>query len=163
MRELFVRFAKEFFGYCESDVDILRIEYLELRKQFLEIADINPFQYITKAGVCMAFYRSKYFQPETIAIIKENEKEMNSKGSIAWLNTFRGVQHALNGGEINVCGAKVDGFNHETNTVYQYHGFFSHGCPKCYSVDTINNVNHEIMGDLHKKTIERSKQIIDAG
>ena len=70
----------------------------------------------------MAIYRSKYLQPEIIVIIKENQNEMYSKGSIAWLNTFTGVQHALNGGEINICGAKVDGFNHETSTVYQFTG-----------------------------------------
>jgi hypothetical protein len=76
---------------------------------------------------------------------------MYSKGSITWLNTFTGVQQALNGGEVDICGATVDGFKYETNTVYQYHGFFWHGCPKCYNVDTINNVSHETMGDLYKK------------
>jgi len=81
-------FQKEFFEYCDSDVDILRRGCLELRKQFLEIADIDPFQYITIAGVCMAIYRSKYLQPETIAIIKEDKKGMYSKGSITWLNTY---------------------------------------------------------------------------
>ena len=33
---------------------------MELRKQFLEIADIDPFQYITIASVCMAIYRAHY-------------------------------------------------------------------------------------------------------
>jgi hypothetical protein len=144
-------FQKEFLEYCDSDVDILRRGCLELRKQFLEIANIDPFQYITIAGVCMAIYRTKYLQPKTIAIIKENKKEMYSKGSISWLNTFTNVQHALNGGEVTICGAKVDGFNQETNTVYQYHGCFWHGCPNCYNEDTINNVNHETMGDLYQK------------
>lgn len=74
---------------------------------------------------------------------------MYSKESVTWLNTFTNVQHALNGGEISICGTKVDGFNQKTNTVYQYHGCFWHGCPKCYSKDTINNIKHETMGDLH--------------
>jgi G:T-mismatch repair DNA endonuclease (very short patch repair protein) len=100
---------------------------------------------------------------ETIAVIKQSKKEMFSNGSITWLNTFSNVQHALNGGEINICGKKVDGFNKETNTVYQYHGCFWHGCPKCYNEDTINNKNHETMGDLYEKTKERNKQITDAG
>jgi len=55
---------------------------LELRKQFLKIADIDPFQYITIASVCMAIYRSKYLQPETIAVVKDNKKNMYSKSSI---------------------------------------------------------------------------------
>jgi len=52
-------FQKEFFEYCDSDVDILQRGCLEPRKQFLEIAGIDPFQNITIAGVCMAIYRSK--------------------------------------------------------------------------------------------------------
>jgi len=80
-----------------------------------------------------------------------------------WLNTFKNVQHALNGGEVTTCGSKVDGFNQESNAVYQFHGCFWHGCPKCYNDDTINNINHKTMGDLYEKTKEKSRQIIDAG
>jgi hypothetical protein len=102
-------FQKEFIEYCDSDVDILRRVCLELRKQFLEIANIDPFQYITIAGVCMAIYRTKYLQPKTIAIIKDDKKEMYSKGSISWLNKFENVRHALNGGELAICGANLTG------------------------------------------------------
>jgi hypothetical protein len=114
----------------------------------LDIADTDPFQYTTIASVCMAIYRSKYLQQKTIAIIKDVKKEMYSKNSIAWFNTFKNVQHALNGGEINICGAKVNGFNKDSNTVYQFHGCVWHGCLECYNEDTINNMNHETMGDL---------------
>jgi hypothetical protein len=67
-------FQKAFLIYCDSDVDILRRGCLQLRKQFLEIADIDPFQYITIVGVCMTIYRTKYLQPKTIGIIKEDKK-----------------------------------------------------------------------------------------
>src|SRR5262249_2371207 len=50
-------FKKELIEYCRSDVDILRRGCLELRKQFLEIANIDPFRYLTIASVCMAIYR----------------------------------------------------------------------------------------------------------
>jgi hypothetical protein len=50
-------FKKELYDYCNSDVDTLRRGCLELRKQFLEIANIDPFRYITIAGVCMVIYR----------------------------------------------------------------------------------------------------------
>ena len=99
----------------------------------------------------MAIYRSKYLQPKTIAVVKDNKKEMYSKSSITWLNTFKKVQHALNGTEVTICGSKVDGFNQENNIVYQFHAGFWHGCPKCYHDDTINNIDHETMGDLHEK------------
>lgn len=156
-------FQKEFMEYCNSDVDILCRGCLEHRKQFLEIANIDLFQYITIASVCMGIYRSKYLQENTMTVIKSDKKDMFSEASIAWFSTFQGVQHALNGGEVMTCGAKVDGFNKETNTVYQYHGCFWHGCLDCYHEDTINNINHETMGDLREKTRRRSKQIKDAG
>ena len=67
-------FQKEFIEYCDSDVDILQRGCLDLWKQFLETADIDPFRYITIAGVCMAIYRSKYLEPKTNGIIKEDKK-----------------------------------------------------------------------------------------
>lgn len=116
-------FRKELVEYCNSDVDILRGGCLELRKLFLEIANKDQFQYITIAAVCISIYRSKYLQENTISVIKDTR------------------QDALNGGEVIICGANVDGFNKTTNTVYQYHGWFQHRCTKCYQEDTINTVN----------------------
>ena len=42
---------KEIVEYCRSDVDILRNGSLNLRKDFLDIANIDPFQYLTIASV----------------------------------------------------------------------------------------------------------------
>jgi len=90
-------FQKEFVEYCEADVNILRKGCIELRKQFLEIADIDPFQYITIASVCMGIYRAHYIADDAgdadndndaddgfvhynkIAIVQDNKKEMYSK------------------------------------------------------------------------------------
>jgi G:T-mismatch repair DNA endonuclease (very short patch repair protein) len=41
---------------------------------------------------------------------------------------------------VKICGAKVDGFDEKTNTAYQYHGCFWHGCKKCYNQDFINKI-----------------------
>jgi len=119
----------------------------------------------------MAIYRAHYIYEggdwyvhhNKIAIVKDDRKEIYNKNSITWLNTFPKVQHALNGGEVTLYGKKVDGFNQETNTVYQFHGCFWHGCPEFNHEDTINNINHETMVDLYEKTKERIKQITDAG
>jgi len=47
----------------------------------------------------------------------------------------RYVQHVDNGGEFTVPGTnfKVDGYCAETNTIYEFHGCFYHGCPTCYT------------------------------
>ena len=46
------------------------------------------------------------------------------------------LQHVGNTGEYYVPGATfaVDGFRCETNIVYEFHGCFWHGCPKCYPI-----------------------------
>lgn len=156
-------FRKEIEEYCDSDVDILRRGCLELRKQFLEIANVDPFCYLTIASVCMAIYRYKYIQPNTIAVVNTEQKEQHSKQSITWLETFPGVTHALNGGEATICGSRVDGYCESNNTVYQYHGCFWHGCPRCYRPDTINEVNKNSMGDLYNKTRERTEKMRRTG
>ncbi|GFU28957.1 DNA_pol_B_2 domain-containing protein [Trichonephila clavipes] len=78
-------FRKEIMKYCDSDVYILRRGCLEMRKLFLKIADIDPFRYVTLAGVCMAIYRSKFLKEGTIAIDEDIKQDVYSKKSIACL------------------------------------------------------------------------------
>ena len=52
-------FREEMYKYCRSDVDILRKGCLKLRELFLQVATIDPFQYITIASVCSAIYRNE--------------------------------------------------------------------------------------------------------
>ncbi|KAL4083555.1 hypothetical protein QTP88_028871 [Uroleucon formosanum] len=157
---------EELVAYCTSDVDILRRGCLELRKQFLEIVNIDPFRYTTIAGVCMAIYRLKYLLKDTIAVLDKEKNECYSKQSITWLQNFnnKNISHALNGGEKTIAGNKVDGFDNKSKTVYQFHGCFWHGCTKCFKDrEIINNISHETMDDLYQKTIERSTAIKNAG
>ncbi|GFW64855.1 DNA_pol_B_2 domain-containing protein [Trichonephila clavipes] len=69
-------FRKEIMKYWDSDVDILRRGCLEMRKLFLKIADIDPFRYVTLAGVCMAIYRSKFLKEGTIAIDEDIKQDV---------------------------------------------------------------------------------------
>jgi len=54
-------FKHKMYKYCQSDVDILRRGCMKLRELFIQISDIDPFQYITIASVCHAIYRSRFF------------------------------------------------------------------------------------------------------
>ena len=166
-------FKKEILEYCRSDVDILRRGIMKLREDFIKLENIDPLRYITIASVCMTIYRSNYMPKDTIAIVPEYSKTDNySKMSIIWLNYMSksknlNIQHALNGGEkeltIDNKTYKLDGFCKETNTVYEFHGCFWHGCPNCYKPNIINSKNQRDMGTLNGLTIEKRETIKSAG
>ena len=163
-------FKKELREYCDSDVDILRRSMLKFRKDFIELENIDPLQYVTIASVCMAIYRSKYMPAKTIGVVKDVTRgECYSKISIAWIDWIAQrynvkIQHALNGGEVTLKGiGKVDGFCEQTNTVYEFQGCFWHGCSSCYSDDSINTKNQMDMLTLRKRTLEKNGLIREAG
>ena len=64
-------FEKEMYKYCNSDVDILRRGCTKLRELFMQIAHIDPFQYITIASVCQAIYRNEFLPENTIGVCSE--------------------------------------------------------------------------------------------
>ena len=156
---------EEQLSYCHSDVDLLRRGMMTFREDFLDVANIDPLQYITIASVCLAIYRSRFLPENSIAIIDQTVNDQYSKESIGWLNSFENpdIKHALNGREVGILGERVDGFDEITNTVYQYHGCFWHGCPDCYEPDSINPVNKTKMADLYQATMNRSTAITGAG
>lgn len=156
-------FRKEMRDYCEDDVRILRLSCIRFRDLFLEISNIDPFQYITIASVCQTIYKNRYLQENTIAISENVNHGSFSSKAIAWLSQFDGVKHALNGGEQKIKIGKdvfcVDGYDPKTNTVYEFHGCYFHGCNKCFSKEDKNSKLKVSMGELYDKTIERDNKI----
>lgn len=75
------------------------------------------------------------------------------------------IQHALSPqGEVRIPNiGKVDGFCHETNTVYEFHGDFWHGNPIKYQPHNVNPVSNKTYGELYQKTIERDQNIRNLG
>nr|XP_042904476.1 uncharacterized protein LOC122270590 [Parasteatoda tepidariorum] len=108
----------------------------------------------------MACFRSQHITPKTIAMVPVHgyASDNYSRDSIRWLDFIsvsegRHISHALNGrGEVIIDGLKVDGFCAETNTIYQYHGCFYHGCEKCFDPDAVNPVSGETMNKLRTQT-----------
>ncbi len=58
---------------------------------------------------------------------------------------------------------KPDGFDPNTNTIYEFYGDYFHGNPLVYKADVINHKNKKTCGELYKKTLERESIIKDAG
>jgi len=89
-----------------------------------------------------------------------------SKSQILWLNfiaTYNNIyiQHAENDGEYTIPTTKykADGYCHETNTIYEYHGSYWHGDPNIYNKNEINKVNKKTFGELYANT-QKKEQII---
>ena len=61
-------FRKEMREYCRSDVDILKRSCIVFRQQFLDVSNVDPFQYITIASVCLNIFKNQHLKKATIAI-----------------------------------------------------------------------------------------------
>ena len=143
-----------------------------MRELFINISNIDPFQYITIASVCHAIYRNEFLPTNTIGIVNETPTDNYSIKSIKWLkyvslkNNFN-IVHACNGGEqaIQIGGQryKVDGYCKKSNSVFQFHGCFYHGCPKCYNGHEINEKTGIYMYILYQNTLRIENLIKSLG
>jgi hypothetical protein len=91
-----------------------------------------------------------------------------SKGAMEWIELIESfddkkISHALNGGEHRIGKYSIDGYCKETNTCYEYHGCFWHGCTTCYNPNTINPFTNRTNGDLYQKTLDRENYIRSKG
>ena len=103
-----------------------------------------------------AFYPKHSASPESLRWLEQEAKRRKIH-----------IHHATcgHGGERWVERAPVDGYNHETRTVFQYHGCHWHGCRKCYSNDRNKIVahNNQTREDRFKATVERTEALRAAG
>jgi hypothetical protein len=155
-------FQQQMYEYCKSDVDILRQGCIIFRQLFLDVANIDPFQYITITSVCFAIYRNECLPENTVALVEENPTDVFSIKSIKWLKYLslkhnNNIKHACNGGEQKVGSLKVDGIC--GNTVYQFHGCYFHGCPTCFNPATVNKHSGKQMSDLYDATLKHEEAI----
>lgn len=170
-------FQKELLRYCKSDVDILRRCCQQFRTLFMEITQkdgnqgIDPFvSCITIASACSLVFRSNFLQHNSIGIIPPHGYRPEEKQSLMgyqWLaylanteNVY--IQHSRNKGEKHIGPYKLDGY-YETEkgekTAFEFHGCFWHGCPHCYSRQTLNPVCNMSMSELHMRTLEKKKYL----
>jgi hypothetical protein len=167
----------ELLEYCQSDVDILKRACLEFRRVFMSITKLNendegvdPFlENLTIASVCHLVYRRNFMAPNSIALIPESgyaRKDSSSFKSKLWLkfisirdNIF--IQHSLNGYEKRIGIYKVDGYCESTDTIFEFHGCFFHGCVRCFSPETYNKLLQKSMCDIfsqHNTRIDYLRQ-----
>ncbi len=60
--------------------------------------------------------------------------------AVKWLSWMehseeKQIQHARNGREMSICGFFVDGYEHETRTIYEFHGCKTHSYQNCHALN----------------------------
>ena len=141
---------------------------LEFRELFRDVTDIDPFEKcLTIASACNLVYRTNFLQEDTIAIIPPHgyhPKVKQSNIALKWLSYTAEkndifVQHKWSGGEKSVGRYFLDGYHEETNTAYEFHGCFRHGCLNCYARYTVNPVTGKTMHNLYMATVEKTSYL----
>lgn len=89
-----------------------------------------------------------------------------SKVETEWLDYLKipnDLQHRKVILKINDKTIKPDGFDPDTNTIYEFYGDYWHGNPKTFKPTDVNPENKKSYGKLYKDTIKREKLIQAAG
>ena len=149
-------------------------------QRFTKVCNLQRHHQTCSAGK-MAIYcpGTKVEAPQTAFEKVMYPNTSYSKQALLWLDREakrRGIHihHAMcgHGGERwlprgggKMKSSPVDGYNHETRTVFQYHGCPFHGCPKCYSSNREQTVvtNGKPPEQLYQATMNRSAFLRKSG
>ena len=166
-------FRKEMLDYCLQDVRILLAAIQVAVREDFDLMDFDGMaECCTIASKTMMFFRHDFLKDNTIGVISQTGiagHRNQSREGLLWLLLqeidYPGLQHALSAqGEKVLLKRPVDGFHSESKTVFQFHGCFWHGCPKCYQDRAAQNtVNGETFDTLYIKTAKQTQQLKNAG
>lgn len=172
---------EELEKYCHSDVMVLRTACEKFIEEFREEAGFNPIEKCaTIASACNLFWRRELIPPNTIAIEPtrgwRGARVNQSKVALQWLCFedsklgYNKIKHVRSGGEqsLSVEGKiyKVDGYNAESKTVYEFHGCFYHACPDCFPKQRYRKHNchpDRSLAEVYEATCKKTQQLRDAG
>ena len=147
------------------------------RARFTQACNLQRHTQTRAQGKTVIEYQAERVEAPQTAFEKAfYPKHTASPESLRWLEQEAArrtihIHHAAcgHGGERWVERAPVDGYNHETRTVFQYHGCHWHGCRKCYPYDrnkiiTRNNQTREDRYNRwYKATVKRTEALQAAG
>lgn len=162
---------RDLVDYCRMDVIILRLGCLTFCKTFQELTNVNPMKHaFTMSSVCNGVYRATYMPKDTIPFIPAKgyvPHTNHSQGSLEWLSHVGvkegcRIQHAANQGErdLDIPGVgKVDGYDEENKTVYEYNGCLFHGCDRCYPPEMAHPLSGKPMHQLLRETVRKAQKI----
>lgn len=91
-------------------------------------------------------------------------RKNNSKLENEWLSLFNiSNQYRQFKIKINDLTYKVDGFDPNTHTVYEFYGDFWHGNPERFNHSDTNMIVHKTFGELYNQTFAKENNLRSAG
>ncbi|TKR73904.1 hypothetical protein L596_021151 [Steinernema carpocapsae] len=177
-------FDRELEEYCRSDVNLLRKGFLEFRKMYMNITELDPIvNGCTIASYLMKVYKITLLEPDTISYIREKGYNafQNQSGLalkyLSWLkeaNQWPILQTKLSDeGEkkIDLGGGKfflADGFippldSSSKGTVIEIDGCHLHGCLKCFPVRQDIAINKKTHSMNHNLTMRKKMRLEKLG
>ena len=118
----------------------------------------NPGQIPAVKRKVRATCLKKYGVPHILALSKQS---MVSNGGNDWLDAL-GILVREKWLHINGETFCVDGFDPDTNTVYEFYGVYWHGHPGLFDSKLVHPQILKTMGSIYKETIDRYNLIIKA-
>ena len=165
-------FWSEFVGYCSMDVTVLRKCCLLFRNLFMEISGgMCPFVTATTiAGLCNSYWRSRILANNQIGLLSpvitnrfQSVKALKWMEYKSWEDDCH-IQHRNSvGGEVKIGSYYVDGLAATVGRVYEFHGCWFHGCPRCFSKDTVHPYRKLTMGQVYEETMKRQRHLEASG
>ncbi|CAO4372358.1 unnamed protein product [Caenorhabditis nigoni] len=170
---------EELLKYCQSDVRILALTMIAfIEKCELLFNGWNPIVHgCTLASYIFFVLKNEYIKEGDVGYIPESGYGRDQNSILAykylqWLekkNPSLKLQYGLKGGEHKITANghnySVDGYNKDTNEVFEVHGCLWHGCPKCHTIHDKKTpqTNGLTVKELYDRTKRREKDIEDAG
>ncbi|CAB3977900.1 DNA polymerase [Paramuricea clavata] len=167
-------FREAIYYYCRLDVDILRQGCIIFARLIYRITGVLPFYDRTCKN--LKIYRKNFLKEEQIGQVPAcgyGGVNINQSAiALCWLKDITRMLDENNlklccklsvGGERRIMGHYVDGYCEATKTIYQFHGCFYHGCPRCYDGACYNRILSAKFFTLLTSTERLSRMFRQAG
>ena len=107
------------------------------------------------ASLALKVFCLNFLKENTLCLIPEMGYQ--SFIALCWLHkineTCEPIEYRLSRDrERKILGRFLDGYCEESNTVYQFHGCFYHGCVNCFDMNDYNRVLKASFKNLAEKT-----------
>jgi hypothetical protein len=162
-------FRKVLMDYCSSDVTVLRLVVIQLRKLFRQLTRIDILDHVTIASACRFFFASDLMVPNEIALISAHGYQPNRKTSIEATEYLEyqnacvvgnDIEHGRNGKEQAIGKYFVDGIDRHRDEVYEYNGCQFHGHPDCTDPEAKTPFGNKTMAQAFEET-ERKREFLE--